>query len=62
MIAILYIVSVILCGGAMYLRYKGSWDGNISIHEKLLAVFTPLIPLVNLLVLCGLVDEYMRSK
>lgn len=59
---IFYVISVILAGGAMYAYYLDHRDSPMSNFEMFLAIATPLIPILNLLVLLGLVDQYMNGR
>ena len=59
---VLYIISVLLSGGAVIARYMDYRDRPYGTLDMFFAVITPFIPLVNLLVLLGIVDEYMRKK
>jgi len=59
---VVYIISVIISGAGLYARYLDRRDYPLSNFEMFLAIATPFIPCINLMVLIGLVDEYMRKK
>jgi len=59
---IAYVVSVLLSGGAIIARYMDYRDEPYGNLDMFFACVTPFIPLVNLLMLCGIIDEYMRKK
>ena len=61
-ILVAYIVSVLLSGGTIACRYLDYRDEPYGNLDMFFAIATPFIPLVNLLVLCGIIDEYMRKK
>lgn len=61
-ILVAYIISVLLSGGAIACRYLDYRDKPYGYLDKLFAGVTPFIPLVNLLVMLGIIDEYMRKN
>ena len=57
-----YIISVILTGVALVSLYISRREMPLSGFELFLAVVTPFLPGINIMVLIGVIDEYMRRK